>query len=65
MIEFDFRKILGQSAEGIELEVKSKIERGSFVVDAGFVVANMVALLTLAVGLRFFHACEPLVAERL
>lgn len=41
------------------------IERGFFVVDTGFILATAISFLTLAMGWRFFHICEPLLAERL
>lgn len=41
------------------------IEFGAFPITAGFTCSCVLSFLTLAIGWRFFHACEPLLAERL
>lgn len=45
--------------------VDALIETGTWMPDAGYLVATCVSFLTLALGWRFFHICEPFVAERL
>ena len=41
------------------------MDGGPMVIDNGLIVATGIAFLTLALGWRFFHICEPLLAERL
>jgi lipopolysaccharide transport system permease protein len=41
------------------------IETGSFHLTAGLVVSTVFSFVVLASGWRFFHVCEPLLAERL
>lgn len=41
------------------------IQYGTFNFDTGFLVATAVCFLTWLLGWRFFHICEPLLAERL
>ena len=43
----------------------SLIETGAFSPDRGFCISTILSFLTLAVGWRFFHMCEPMFAERL
>ena len=45
--------------------VDTLVETGSFVPDNGFVAACGISFLVLLIGWRFFHICEPLLAERL
>ncbi|MBU1694394.1 MAG: ABC transporter permease [Verrucomicrobia bacterium] len=45
--------------------VQSLVETGVFAVTRGLVVSTGLSFLILAVGWRFFHICEPLLAERL
>jgi ABC-type polysaccharide/polyol phosphate export permease len=45
--------------------IDALIEKGSFHMDTGFWVATVISFLVLAIGWRFFHICEPLLAERL
>jgi ABC-type polysaccharide/polyol phosphate export permease len=45
--------------------VHSLIETGTVVVYPGLVVSSALGFLVLLVGWRFFHICEPLMAERL
>jgi lipopolysaccharide transport system permease protein len=41
------------------------MEHGAVPNADGLAVASVISFLALAIGWRFFHACEPLVAERL
>ncbi len=41
------------------------VEYGRFTLTTGYIVATAISLLVFALGWRFFHACEPLLAERL
>lgn len=41
------------------------IETGTFTATAGLIDATIISFLTLAIGWRFFHVCEPLLAERI
>lgn len=41
------------------------IDKGSFALTSGLVVSTVIGFLVLALGWRFFHICEPLLAERL
>ncbi len=43
----------------------SLIENGAYVPTFGFIISTLISFLTLAIGWRFFHICEPLLAERL
>ena len=45
--------------------VDTAVGTGGWVPTAGYVVTVMISFLTLAIGWRFFHICEPLLAERL
>lgn len=45
--------------------IQGLMERGAVANMTGLYVASVISLLALAIGWRFFHACEPLVAERL
>lgn len=45
--------------------MQSLIETGTCPLTAGLQVSVALSFLTLAVGWRFFHICEPLLAERL
>jgi len=45
--------------------VHNLIEHGQILADPGLYAATIVGLVTLALGWRFFHICEPLLAERL
>ena len=45
--------------------INALIETGSFHVTTGLLISTTVSFLTLAMGWRFFHICEPLLAERL
>ncbi len=44
---------------------RSLISTGSAELGPGFLASSVLGLLVLALGWRFFHACEPLLAERL
>ncbi len=41
------------------------IETGSMAPSVGFQISSVISFLVLAMGWRFFHVCEPLLAERL
>ncbi len=41
------------------------LEHGTIYLDSGFWVATGISFLVFFMGWRFFHACEPLLAERL
>lgn len=41
------------------------LEHGTVYLDSGFWVATGISFLVFFMGWRFFHACEPLLAERL
>jgi lipopolysaccharide transport system permease protein len=41
------------------------LHTGAWPLNPGYAVASILGVLTLAVGWRFFHICEPLLAERL
>lgn len=45
--------------------IQSLIETGTFAVTRGLVVSTGLSFLVLFLGWRFFHLCEPLLAERL
>lgn len=45
--------------------VHDLIEHGRFAVTSGLTVSTIISFLVLALGWRFFHICEPLLAERL
>jgi lipopolysaccharide transport system permease protein len=45
--------------------MNSLIDTGMLTVTPGLVVSTALSFLALAVGWRFFHICEPLLAERL
>ncbi|HOW96241.1 MAG TPA: ABC transporter permease [Kiritimatiellia bacterium] len=45
--------------------MQSLVETGTFDVTRGLVVSTILSFLALAAGWRFFHICEPLLAERL
>lgn len=45
--------------------IESLIEKGYFTWDIGFTISVAVSFLVFALGWRFFHICEPLLAERL
>ncbi|OGV42602.1 MAG: hypothetical protein A2X46_04885 [Lentisphaerae bacterium GWF2_57_35] len=45
--------------------VNELVERGSFIPDVGLVAATIISILIFFIGWRFFHLCEPLLAERL
>ena len=45
--------------------VNTLIEHGTFTPDLGMAGACLVCVLTLFLGWRFFHICEPFLAERL
>ena len=45
--------------------MQSLVETGTFDVTRGLVVSTILSFLVLAAGWRFFHICEPLLAERL
>jgi len=45
--------------------IDSMISTGSFEMGVGFIIATGISFLTLLVGWRFFHICEPLLAERM
>jgi len=45
--------------------MQSLIETGTFAVTRGLAVSTVLSCLVLALGWRFFHICEPLLAERL
>ena len=45
--------------------INDLIQTGSFHAGPGFVVSVALSFLVLALGWRFFHICEPLLAERL
>lgn len=45
--------------------IQMLINTGTVHWDAGLTVATMICGLTLLMGWRFFHVCEPLLAERL
>lgn len=45
--------------------IDSLIETGTFHLTAGFEVSTVLSFALLAFGWRFFHVCEPLLAERL
>ncbi|MFT5123845.1 MAG: lipopolysaccharide transport system permease protein [Kiritimatiellia bacterium] len=45
--------------------VQHILEHGTVYLDAGFGVATGISFLVFFMGWRFFHACEPLLAERL
>ena len=41
------------------------IEKGTFALDAGFLISLLLGVTVFAIGWRTFHICEPLLAERL
>lgn len=45
--------------------IRDLIQFGSLIDPVSYAMASAIALVTLAVGWRFFDVCEPLVAERL
>jgi lipopolysaccharide transport system permease protein len=45
--------------------IQSLIDQGTVVFDAGLGVSFALSFLSLAVGWRFFHVCEPMLAERM
>jgi lipopolysaccharide transport system permease protein len=45
--------------------IYSLIEYGTMTLSPGFIIASVFSALVLLVGWRFFHICEPLLAERL
>ncbi len=45
--------------------INSLIETGAFLLTPGLLVSTAFSFLALALGWRFFHICEPLLAERL
>jgi ABC-type polysaccharide/polyol phosphate export permease len=45
--------------------VHALIETGTFHPDRGFCISLVMSVLMLAIGWRFFHICEPMLAERL
>ena len=44
---------------------ESLVEQGTFLLTPGLAVSTLLSFLVLAIGWRFFHVCEPLLAERL
>jgi lipopolysaccharide transport system permease protein len=44
---------------------RALISEGSYAFGPGFLAASVLGLLVFAMGWRFFHVCEPLLAERL
>lgn len=45
--------------------IDTLIETGAFFMDIGYIFSSIIGALTLMIGWRFFHICEPLLAERL
>lgn len=45
--------------------MQALVETGTFTLTPGLQVSTILAFLILALGWRFFHICEPLLAERL
>lgn len=45
--------------------INTLVETGRWVPDAGFWCATLISFTVLLLGWRFFHVCEPLLAERL
>ncbi|MBP7828508.1 MAG: ABC transporter permease [Kiritimatiellae bacterium] len=43
----------------------SLIEHGTLLLTPGYLISSLFSLLVLLMGWRFFHVCEPLLAERL
>ena len=44
---------------------RSLVEHGALDFGPGFLVSTVLSFLVFATGWRFFHVCEPLLAERL
>ncbi|MCB1070393.1 MAG: ABC transporter permease [Kiritimatiellae bacterium] len=45
--------------------INDLIEKGTFVWTTGLTASTIIAFTSLLVGWRFFHVCEPLLAERI